>query len=689
MTKKPVRFSKMTLIITAASLALLSLIGSLGFKAFKSIPDTRSTTWSRSGNNLQSDKYSTLLQINKNNINRLKPAWVYHSGISGSVLSIQTNPIYSEGLLFTTSACCLIGINAKDGVQVWKLELPSPAGRRGLTYYKGNIYVPTPKGVYVVTAKTGEINKALGHGGIFGAESSVLPPIISGNQLIIANFLASVESWNIDTGKIIWRTSLEKDGVTPRLWSGLSYDEENKLVFVVTSSSMNFFAKHYGDGYSTSVLAIDAIKGNVVWQFQEVKRDIWDLDMVGPPIVSELNKDGKRIPVVIAVSKTGNTILVERKTGKSIFGFEYQKAPPSDIAGETTSEQQIAISKPEPFADLYFDLENDVTHLSKSKRDYVLHKVRNSKSSKFLPTSLNYDVVMYGLNGGAEWPGAAIDTSSNTLIVPSNKYPFILRGEYFDRTPDKTKGIASKNSTYISKCAPCHGEDLTGAIDWGMGDRFNPRLTGISKKRDKGYLTSIKSFKYDHKYAKKNNPKGAGDVLEKISYNDLLQAYYLFNEIDKNIDVKNIDDGKQFYYRGTYQYLLDPDGQFGSDPPWGYITAINLNSGKVKWKIPFGEVYDKQTQRTYQGDVNVGGVMVAGGGIIFANGTRDSKARAFDVNTGKLLWESKLPATGSAPPMTFELDGCQYVVFTATGGARFGNYSDSTVAYRLPNCELK
>ena len=149
----------------------------------------------------------------------------------------------------------------------------------------------------------------------------------------------------------------------------------------------------------------------------------------------------------------------------------------------------------------------------------------------------------------------------------------------------------------------------------------------------------------------------------------------------------NLEDKGQFYYRGTYQYLLDQDGQFGSDPPWGYITALNLNSGKIKWKIPFGDVFDKKTGLTYQGDVNFGGVIVTAGDLIFATGTRDSKARAFDLNSGGLLWESVLPATGSAPPMTYLANGCQFIIFTATGGGRFKNYSDSTVAYRLNSCK--
>ena len=684
---KLARRSRIALVAMVVLLVLLVPIAFVYLDGMvdRSYPDYPDTSWARSGHNLKSDKYSPLSQINKDNVDELKLAWTYRSGVSGSVLSVQTNPIYSKGLLFTTSDCCLIGVDARSGAEVWKRALPPPVARRGLTYYEGNLYVPTQNGVHVVIAETGEINKSLGERGVFGKELTYLPPIVLGNQLIIANFLGSVESWDIGTGKQLWKTSLStKDGTHPRLWSGLSADPENGMVFVVTSNRAAFFTKGYGDSgdYAISLLALRAVDGKILWHFQEIEREIWDLDMVGPPIVAEISKDGKRIPVAISVSKTGNTILVERKTGKSIFGFSYQKVPPSDIEGETPSERQIVISKPEPFSELYFDLEKDVTHLSQSKRDYVLHKVRNSKSGRHMPVSLNHDVVMYGLNGGAEWPGAAIDPESSTLIVPSNNYPFILRVEYVDKNALKSEEIASKDEAYIAKCGLCHGKDLAGSIDWGMGDRFNPALIGITRKRDRDYLTSIDMFKRDHKYAEINNTKEGGDALKTITDDDLLHMYELFQTIDKDIS-----DRGDFSPRGTYQYLLDPDGQFGSNPPWGHLTAIDLNTGLTKWKGPFGEVYDEQTKQTYQGDVNVGGVIVTGGGIVFGNGTRDQKARAFDVENGRLLWEVKLPATGSAPPMTFVLDGCQYVVFTATGGGRFKNYSDSTVAYKLASCK--
>jgi quinoprotein glucose dehydrogenase len=388
-------------------------------------------------------------------------------------------------------------------------------------------------------------------------------------------------------------------------------------------------------------------------------------------------KNGIKIPVVIAVSKTGNTILVNRLNGKSIYGFDYEVTPNSDIPGEPTSEKQILIKKPDPFSNIYFNFKNDITNLSNTKRDYVLHKLRNARSHKFLPTSLNYDVIMFGLNGGAQWPGAALDKKSNSVIIPSNNIAYLLRGKYISNDPEKIKKIAAKNNTYSKKCLSCHSNDLSGQEKSNGEDKFNPSLIGITRKRNKDYLTSVEIFRYNHKYAYINNSKIDVSLIKKITKNDLILVTSLFSEIDKN----------KFTYSGSYQNLLDQDGQWGNKPPWGFISSINLNNGELNWKVPFGNVYDKKTKKTYQGDSNFGGVIVTGAGIIFATGTRDQKARAFDVDTGDLLWESQLPASGSSYPMTFEYGNCQYVLFTATGGFRYKNYSDSTVAFKLPNCK--
>ncbi len=166
------------------------------------------------------------MQINKENVKHLSLAWVHKSGQERRDTSIQTNPVFGDGLLYITSPCCVIGLNGSNGSEIWRRELPTPVGRRGITYSSGYLFVPSGKGVYILEAKTGEIKTSFGRSGVFGKDISYLPPVISGSKLIVANFLGSIEAWDINNGKKLWKTSLVKDGVEPRLWSGLSYDEK-------------------------------------------------------------------------------------------------------------------------------------------------------------------------------------------------------------------------------------------------------------------------------------------------------------------------------------------------------------------------------------------------------------------------------------------------------------------------------
>lgn len=625
-------------------------------------------SWKRSGHNNYSDKYSLLSQINKLNVSKLKVAWSYHSREDGSVQSIQTSPIFSEteGMLFTSSACCLLGVNARNGLEEWRLKLPGPVARRGLTYGNGYLYVPTSKGVFAVVAKTGKIYKNMGSEGVFGKEFSVLPPVLDESQLIVADFANTISSWNVVSGKKLWTTSLAKGDVFPRLWSGLSYDDKNKLVFVVTSNSMGLIEHAAHDNYASSILCIDGKNGKILWQFQELKNERWDLDMVGAPNLFDMVLDDKTIPVLVAVSKTGNTILLNRLTGKSIFGFENRVAPRSTIDGEVTADRQIFITKPSPFSSLNFDKLNDVTDITEEKKSYVLHKLRNSKSDWLMPVSLSYDVVMFGLNGGAEWPGSAVDPKNATLVVPANRIPFIIRAAYTDRSPEKTKAIAAKNHIYFNKCSACHDEKLNGIINTEGSDLFNPSLIGITKKRTKEFLTSLDTFKINHKYAGMRNSGKMNAPLKSVSSHELSSTFELFKEVDTDITKRN-----DFGVDATWQTLLDPDGLFGSKPPWGYVVAIDLKTGLIKWKVPTGQVYDPVTKKMYLGDFQFGGVAITNGGVVFTTGTRDKKASALDVDNGSLLWETELPASGSSPPITYQIDGCQYVAFTATGGGAF------------------
>jgi quinoprotein glucose dehydrogenase len=142
----------------------------------------------------------------------------------------------------------------------------------------------------------------------------------------------------------------------------------------------------------------------------------------------------------------------------------------------------------------------------------------------------------------------------------------------------------------------------------------------------------------------------------------------------------------RFRFTGFHKWL-DPDGYPAVAPPWGTLSAINLNTGEYAWKIPLGEYPElaaKGLENT--GTENYGGPIVTGGGLVFIGATNfDRKFRALDKKTGKLLWEATLPMAGNATPITYEVGGRQYVVIYATGGRRRGDPSGGTyVAFALP-----
>jgi quinoprotein glucose dehydrogenase len=140
------------------------------------------------------------------------------------------------------------------------------------------------------------------------------------------------------------------------------------------------------------------------------------------------------------------------------------------------------------------------------------------------------------------------------------------------------------------------------------------------------------------------------------------------------------------YTMTGYNRFLDADGYPGIKPPWGTLNAVDLNSGKLLWKVPLGE-YAELTKKgiPVTGTENYGGPLVTKGGIVFIAATKDEKIRAFDKATGKVLWEAPLPAAGYATPATYMAHGRQYVVI-ACGGGKIGSKSgDTYVAFALEN----
>ena len=540
------------------------------------------SNWPRSHGGFSSMRFSSLDQINKNNVGKLKLAWTYNSkdGKEG----IEANPVVYDGLVYVpTPGNQIVCLDGATGKEIWRYKAKrgyQDVAKRGLLIWedkKNNIlrlYFANDRQLISLNAKTGKIIKSFGENGIINIKSSSpLPPTIVDDQLIIATFKPSIEAYDVFSGKLYWRYYLREvnkkifekrdfRGGIP--WGGMSADVKKGIVYITTGNPKPNFVGTLRPGknlYANSLIAFDVRNKKKLWHLQETCHDIWNFDIPSTPILTTINKYDKRIDVVVAVTKLGNTLILDRYTGEPIFDYEMKLAPVSKLPGEKTCDYQPSIKLPEPFARNVFK-KDDVTNLSESSKEHILSILENSNYGFFQPYELNKDTIQYGDNGGAQWTGASVDPYNNIMYVTASNIPWIV-------------GVSS------------HINNKTGKI----------------------------------KYISKNAKP-----------------------------------------------LRDLNNYPGVKPPWGTLTAMNLNTGKIIWQVPLGYYEDLKSKGIITGTENFGGATATAGGIVFAAGTLDKLIRAFDSENGTELWSYKLPYIGSAPPTIYEVNGDQYIVIPASGG---------------------
>lgn len=656
----------------------------------------RFDTWYRSHGDDSSSKFSSLDQINTRNVAQLEVAWTYATGSelgdpSKIGLTVETNPVMAHGRLFTTSIDgFLICLDAASGLELWRLRLPAPVARRGMVWEpnadlaKSRLFVPAGDGVYAVNPASGQVLKEFGSNGQVGDQLALIPPTIVNGRLIVAFVTSAIEAYDLRTGALLWSRSVfarsDKRGTdlyggVP--WGGMSSDPVRAAVYVSTGNprpELVGTSRPGANRHSCSVLAISVDTGEILWSSQEVSHDLWDLDIPSPPVLTTITRGGKRIDVVATVTKSGNTLLLDRDFGRPVFEYRLRRAPVSVIPGEHTAPYQPALELPEPFAKQIFD-PADVTDVSDEANRTVRRKIQGARTGFFEPPILGGKIVLYGLHGGAEWPGAAIDPRTGILYVPSNQVPWLIRTAYVDANATKEAAAAvAGDALYQSACAECHKSNRAGSYETEFsGDGYVPALTGITFLRDRAVLTSVAAFREQHLDTVVGREPTASEL-------GTLFEYFL------NLD-RASDRQRSFSVRAFWQLLLDGQGYPGSKPPWGLLSAIDLNTGRKIWQIPFGEYETlRRNGAPIRGQPNFGGVVATAGGLLFATGTVDGKVRAFDATDGRELWSYRLPAAGSAPPITYAIDGTQYVVVVATGGLYhgFSGRSDKLIAFRLP-----
>jgi quinoprotein glucose dehydrogenase len=650
-------------------------------------------SWTRSHGDNYSSKYSTLDQITKDNVTKLEVAWSLNTDNFGEwKTNVESNPIVANGLMyFATPQNYIVAVDVKTGILKWSYKCDSVPARRGLVWWKGTnsnsqIFFPTTAGKLIaLQAETGRPVLSFGEDGKVLTGLATSAPIVQKNQLFVAvNSPAKVESYDVRTGKKYWSTSLTVGkqkllGGAP--WAGMSLDDKRGLLFVTTGNPKPPFFGGNRPGknlYTNSVVALDIQSGHIVWFWQEVEHGLWDYDIPSPPILTTVERYKHQVDVVVALTKIGNVIVLERSSGKPLFDYRLRRAPTSNVPGEKTAPYQPDLELPEPVGTPTFSLA-DVTDISEKNHNSVIGQLGNATYGFFQPPVLGKTLISFGLHGGAEWPGGAVDHGKGMLFLTVNNIPWKLRLSLIP-----TKSIQSPESRgtalYKANCESCHLPNRTGIVSVS-GEKeleYVPSLVGVSKIKAFSGKMQLSNWKERHR-----------GLLKELSVTpeDLNEIFEYFRFVDAEL-IKE----QAIISTEIWSELLDYEDYPGSKPPWGEIVAVDLNEGKIAWRKPFGE-YKELTARGVPttGQENFGGLFVTKTGLIFATGTPDRKIRAYDALDGLELWSYTLPAAGSAPPLTYKVDGIQYVTVVASGGMFHGfkHKASSIVTFQLSDDSLK
>lgn len=693
--------------------------------------------WESYGGSKQGIHYSSLTEIDSSNVDQLQPAWIFYTGDADTAKSsqIQCNPIIIDSVIYMSSpALKLFALHAGSGKKIWEFNPDSlhrnkswwhfiVSNNRGVTYWTDGkndkrIFFVTGSIINCIDAKTGQLIKSFGNDGIkdlhedLGREVNDLmivatsPGIIYKDLYILGSRVdegpaaapGHIRAFDVRTGKLKWifhtipqpgefGYETWEDSIAYKhigganSWSGLTLDEERGIVFAPTgSASFDFFGgKRKGQNlFANCLLALDAGTGKRKWHFQFMHHDLWDYDLPAPPVLVTIKKDGKKIDAVAQTTKHGMVWLFERETGNPVYPIhEVPVDTVSELQNEKVWPTQPIPTFSKPFVRQSFTADDinpylPDTSIAKIKKD--LQGYRYGKM--FIPPGKHTSVVFPGFDGGAEWGGPTFDPETGILYVNANEMGWLLTiRDIKPEVPKKETYGQAGMRLYEKYCVSCHGADRKGTGN-------NPTLINMQAK-----------YKLADAVALLNTGRRMMPSFRHITDEERNAIVSYILELKKEQEKKfvrpprPVDSFLNLPYSTTgYNKFLSPEGYPAIRPPWGTLTAIDLNSGEHIWKNTLGEYPELKAKGIpATGTENYGGSVVTAGGLLFIAASKDGKIRAYNKHSGKLLWEYQLPAPGFATPAMYEFNGKQFLVI-ACGGGKLGTKSgDAYVAFALPD----
>ena len=674
-------------------------------------PSTKKGDWPYYFADAKGTRYSPQDQINASNFNQLEVAWHFKTDNLGArpEYKLEGTPLEINGVVYTTAGSrrAAIALDARTGELKWVHSeyegrraaiAPRQLSGRGLSYWTdGNgderiLYVTTGYRLVELNAKTGAPIEGFGTNGIvdmkIGAVTGVnkqidlesgelglhTTPTVVKDVVIVGSSMKEgtqpqthdntkgfARAYDVRTGKMIWQfntipkrgefgydtwlnNSAEVNGNTG-VWTGITVDEELGQVYlpVEDPTSDQYGGHRPGNNlFGDSLVSVDLKTGKMKWYFQIAHHPIWDYDLSSPPILADINVNGQAIKAIALPTKESFLYVFDRVTGKPVWPIEERPVPQGDVPGEWYSPTQPFPTKPPAYARQAITMD-DLIDFTPELHAKALDLVKHYKMGPMflsavvskLPGPLGA-LTIGTLGGGTNWPGAGYDPESHTVFAPA-----------------ANAGVAP------------------------LGLVEPPE--GFSDVR---YLAGVAGQKF-----RVNEGPGFGSASDapKISESEAKLNAILAKSNTNTPEAPPI---------GT-----TVDGLPLVKPPYGLLSAINLDRGEMVWQVPHGDTPDsirinpalkglnipKTGQQGNVGLVVTKTLVIMGDPQISttADHPRGAMLRAYDKQTGKQVGAVWLPAPQSGSPMTYTFDGKQYIIVAVSGG----NYSGDYIAFSLPSTQ--
>ena len=681
-------------------------------------PSTKNFEWPMYTADLRGSKYTPAAQIDGSNFGKLEVAWRFKTDSFGTrpEYKLEGTPLMVKGVIYATAGTrrSVVALDAKTGELLWAHSMregnraaiaPRQLSGRGVSYWtdgKGDdriVYVTTGYRLVELSAKTGAVINAFGKEGLVDLKEGMYtgtgkqidletgeaglhstPTVVKDTIIVGSSFKEGmtvnthnntkglVRAYDAKTGKLIWtfhtipkkgefgydtweNGSADTNGNTG-VWTQITVDEEAGLVYLpVESPTSDYYGgeRPGNDLYGESIVCVDLKTGQRKWYFQIVHHPIWDYDLSSAPLLMDINVDGKAIKAVAVPSKEAFLYVFDRITGKPVWPIEERAVPQTDVPGEKTSPTQPFPTKPPAYARNFLKVPEDLLDFTKELRaqavdDISRYRVTNQMFTPPMvgdPKTLLGAINLGNASGGTNWPGAGFDPETHTVYAQAQQSavtPISLR------TPPA-------GFTDIKFTSGRNDQEFRVAEGPGFGSAADAPQRPAGGGRGGGPAAA---------------PAGAAG-------NPLTQGL---------------------------------GGLSIVKPPYGVISAINLDKGDITWSVPYGDTPDavrnapalKGLKIPNTGQPGSVGLLVTKNLVVLGDSQltttttdmdipaerrhpRGAMLRAYDKTSGKEVGAVFMPAPQSGSPMSYMVDGKQYIIVAVSGGSYSGEY----IAYALPN----